>query len=150
MSRPAYHDQVREIAAICKELGITATELAARVSVQPDTMRKVANGYQKASDQLMAAIRMVRDLAHYHVRSDTPVRKSTSDRETSGTLDGPRIGMLLTEEERKGLLYMVRDKTDEEIIQQIEETLKDQTIDKSIRLSSVRLWLEVLEKRDSK
>ena len=45
---------------------------------------------------------------------------------------------------------MVREKTDEEIIQQIEETLKDKTISRSTRFSSARLWLEVLEKRDSK
>ena len=67
-----------------------------------------------------------------------------------GTLDVQRIGMLLTEEEREGLLYMVREKTDEEIIQQIEETLKDKSISKSTRFSSARLWLEVLEKRQPK
>jgi len=56
--------------------------------------------------------------------------------------------MLLTEEEREGPLYIVREKTDEEIIQQIEETLKDKTISKSTRFSSARLWLEVLEKQN--
>ena len=66
----------------------------------------------------------------------------------SGTFDGQRLGMILTDEEREGLLYMVRE--DEEIVQQIGDTLKDKTISSSTRFSSARLWLEVLEKRNSK
>jgi len=55
--------------------------------------------------------------------------------------------MPLTEEEREGLLYMVRDKTDEEIIQQITKTLTDTTLKKRARFAAVRLWTEVLEDR---
>jgi SOS-response transcriptional repressor LexA len=64
--------QAKEIEEILRKLGISTDELAVRVAVKPETMRKVAKGYQKASSQLMHAIRQVPVLGEYFdVTNDT-------------------------------------------------------------------------------
>jgi len=144
--KPKYPEQAEELSRALELLGMTKEALAEKIAISPDTLRRGIAGSQKMSEAVMQSVRNLVSMAQYF----SPGRKSTSDRGTSGTQDGQRLGMLLTEEEREGLLYMVREKTDEEIIQQIEETLKDKTISKSTRFSSARLWLEVLEKRQPK
>lgn len=53
-----FEAQAREIAAICARLGITWQKLGELAAVKPHTMRKIANGYQKASDHLMRSIQI--------------------------------------------------------------------------------------------
>jgi phage repressor protein C with HTH and peptisase S24 domain len=61
--QPARHEaQAREIAAAMAYLGLEMdddgfTAVAQKIAVRPETIRKAANGYQKASTQLMHAIR---------------------------------------------------------------------------------------------
>lgn len=50
--------QALEIEAALKKMGIGWQELASRVGVKPETMRKALKGYQKAGDQLMNGVRM--------------------------------------------------------------------------------------------
>lgn len=57
--------QVEEIAGICSRLGISRDELAGRVPMNPETLRKVAKGYQAASGRLMAQIRNVERMAAF-------------------------------------------------------------------------------------
>jgi hypothetical protein len=138
---PKYPEQRDEIAKIMSRLRISNWEdLAARIPAwDRETVRKAAQGSQKASRQFMAALRDLLSFAQE--------RKYTSGQTPSGMADAQRFGMLLTEEEREGLLYMVRDKTDEEIIQQINKALTDKALKKTARFAAVRLWTEVLERR---
>ena len=46
-------DQIR---AVCQRLGLTPSELADRVPMKHETMRKVVNGYQRASERTMQSI----------------------------------------------------------------------------------------------
>jgi len=55
--------QGAEIEAICRRLGITRDELAERVPMKPETLRKVAHGYQPASARTMQQIRNVAEMA---------------------------------------------------------------------------------------
>lgn len=54
-----FKEQSEEILAICKRLGFTLEDLADRSGVQPETLRKYARGYQKASDRAMHSFRNV-------------------------------------------------------------------------------------------
>lgn len=51
--------QAEEILAICNRLGIEPDELGKEAGIKPETMRKYAKGYQKASDNLMQSLRNV-------------------------------------------------------------------------------------------
>lgn len=51
-----FEAQANEIAAICDRLGITWEKLGELAAIKPNTMRKVFNGYQKASPHLMRSI----------------------------------------------------------------------------------------------
>lgn len=48
--------QSEEIKRICAEAGLSTEEMAARVGITPESMRKVAKGYQAASGPLMKSI----------------------------------------------------------------------------------------------
>lgn len=51
--------QGSEIQAICQRLGLTPAQLADRVPMKTETMRKVVRGYQAASERTMQQIRNV-------------------------------------------------------------------------------------------
>ena len=61
--------QVGEIVAICTRLGIGERELARRAGIQPETMRKIARGYQAASERLMQSLRNVEATAELVARA---------------------------------------------------------------------------------
>jgi transcriptional regulator with XRE-family HTH domain len=71
--------QVHEIEAIRQALGVTLEELAERVYVQAETMRKYARGYQPASARLMQALhalptRVAEEPAVYRVTPGTKTK----------------------------------------------------------------------------
>ena len=47
------------IVGIAQRTGLPLEALAVRAAIKPETMRKVAKGYQKTSDQLLAALKNV-------------------------------------------------------------------------------------------
>jgi phage repressor protein C with HTH and peptisase S24 domain len=49
--------QAQDIQEVMKQSGLSIEEIAARIILKPDTMRKYAKGYQLASDRTMQAIR---------------------------------------------------------------------------------------------
>jgi transcriptional regulator with XRE-family HTH domain len=51
-----------EILAICKRLGLTLAQLADRVPMKAETMRKVVKGYQPASERTMQNIRNIEQI----------------------------------------------------------------------------------------
>jgi hypothetical protein len=143
MSDTNLEAQTKEIAAVCKQLGIDRDTLADRIAISRETMRKWAGGYQKASESSMQSIRNLLRMKQFFLRED-----SVNYSPAAGTPDARRFGMLLTDEEREGLMYMVRDKTDAEVISQITETLNNKTLTAAAKFSAVRFWLEVLERRE--
>lgn len=62
--------QKAEIQRILRETRLSRDELARRVAIDPDTMRKIANGYQKASDVVMTSIRNVERAEKTTMRED--------------------------------------------------------------------------------
>lgn len=56
---PELREQAGEIQRICAEAGLTPDEMAARVAIKPESMRKIYNGYQPASEPLMQSFRNV-------------------------------------------------------------------------------------------
>jgi len=54
-----FQAQADEITGICRRTGLAPDALAARVAIKSETMRKIARGYQKASAQLLQALRNV-------------------------------------------------------------------------------------------
>jgi SOS-response transcriptional repressor LexA len=52
-----FPDQAKEIGETMASLGVSSEELATKLIVKPDTMRKYARGYQKASPRLMQQMR---------------------------------------------------------------------------------------------
>jgi SOS-response transcriptional repressor LexA len=57
MMKPRFELQAALIAGIAQRTRLSPEALAARVAIKPETMRKVSKGYQKASDQLLAALK---------------------------------------------------------------------------------------------
>ncbi len=55
--------QLDEIAGISQRTGWSLEELASRVAITTETMRKISRGYQKASPQLMQALRLIEQTA---------------------------------------------------------------------------------------
>jgi SOS-response transcriptional repressor LexA len=62
-----------EIAGILRRMGIDYREMANRAVVEPETMRKLAGGYQKASDSLMQSFRNIEAM---HKLYSAPVRNT--------------------------------------------------------------------------
>jgi transcriptional regulator with XRE-family HTH domain len=54
--------QGSEILAICQRLGLTPAQLADRVPMKAETMRKVVRGYQPASERTMQNIRNIEQM----------------------------------------------------------------------------------------
>lgn len=57
--RERFPEQKAEIEAVAKRLNMSVQELGNRAAIKPETMRKVAKGYQKASDRMLHSIRLV-------------------------------------------------------------------------------------------
>src|SRR6266849_2908850 len=49
--------QAAEIQSLLRESGLSPEEMAVRVAIKPDTLRKIMKGYQPASDHVMDLIR---------------------------------------------------------------------------------------------
>ena len=78
---PRLQQQVDLLDGIRRRTGLSLEELARRVAIQPETMRKISKGYQKASDQLLAALRNL-ELYQRSVKSPSvvdPVSDATAD-----------------------------------------------------------------------
>lgn len=56
---PKFVEQGDEIKRICGDAGLTPDEMADRVALQRDSMRKIINGYQPCSVQLMQSFRNI-------------------------------------------------------------------------------------------
>jgi transcriptional regulator with XRE-family HTH domain len=69
-----------EIEGICGRLGITRDELADRAGIKRETMRKIANGYQPASERMMTLIRNVEKMAQMFQERPTAANTSTPER----------------------------------------------------------------------
>ncbi len=62
--------QIAEIAGICQRLGIDARELGRRAGLKPETMRKIAHGYQGTSERVMQSLRNVETTARLLERAN--------------------------------------------------------------------------------
>ncbi|MDB6030229.1 MAG: hypothetical protein JWM16_567 [Verrucomicrobiales bacterium] len=80
MSEPEdFRDQAKEILEIVERMHISLPELANRIAVTSETMRKIANGYQKAGPVVMQAIRNV-EYMHTLLREGVRVPPYRTDR----------------------------------------------------------------------
>ena len=62
--------QMAEIEGICQRLGIDARELGRRAGLKPETMRKIARGYQSTSERVMQSLRNVEATARLLERAN--------------------------------------------------------------------------------
>jgi len=56
---PKYPEQAEIIQTILRQADLTPEQMAARIMITPDSMRKIHRGYQKASDRLLTLMRQV-------------------------------------------------------------------------------------------
>jgi transcriptional regulator with XRE-family HTH domain len=68
--------QGEEIEDILKRMGVTRDELAEKVGIKPETLRKVMGGYQPASNQMMAAIRNAAKISDFFKDSNSRIPAS--------------------------------------------------------------------------
>jgi hypothetical protein len=54
-----YEEQVARIRALCERAALSADEMADRAAIKRDSMRKISNGYQPASPQLLQLFRVI-------------------------------------------------------------------------------------------
>jgi hypothetical protein len=74
-----YPDQAKEILGLAERMHISLPELANRIAVTPETMRKIANGYQKAGPVVMQAIRNVEYVQSLLREAGPPHRSAPMD-----------------------------------------------------------------------
>ena len=55
----AFEKQAEEIEALIKDSGLSRDEIALKLGMEPDTLRKYAKGYQKASDRTLLALHVL-------------------------------------------------------------------------------------------
>jgi hypothetical protein len=118
-----FSDQVREIRALCDRVHIDPEELGARAAIAPETMRKYAKGYQRASDLVMQALRNVTELSAMRDAAlsqqdnrrapNAPYRLMESDTLMRHFSDLSRRLGQVSPTERKHVLGNIRDVVDE-------------------------------------
>ena len=113
--------QAEEILAICQRLKVQPSDLGDMVGIKPETMRKYAKGYQKASDFAMQGIRNAEKLTG--ILRGAPPRPKPDSSSPHSWMETPTLERALADltgrltkaapADRKFVLSNIRDMLDE-------------------------------------